>query len=244
MEPRKASLMNLRLLNICALGGPAALVVTLVGWLIAGMLPLPEGPSLSTAEVVSFFTDEPNRVMAGFVIASIGVVLAAPMFALISVHMLRIEGRIPVLAFTQLIVAAVTVIINMFPQMLFAIAAFRTDRNADDIVLLNDVAWLLLFTGITPFIVQNVVVGIAVLRDKSGIFPRWLGFLNFWVAVSFLPDVLAFFFKTGPFAWNGILVFWLALTTYGLFLVAMSVVMLRANKTLFARQHEAGLVTA
>jgi len=236
--------MNLRLLNICALGGPAAVVVTLIGWLIAGMLPLPEGPSLSTAEVVSFFTDESNRVMAGFVIASIGVVLAAPMFALISVHMLRVEGRIPVLAFTQLIVAAVTVIINMFPQMLFAIAAFRADRNADDIVLLNDIAWLLLFTGITPFIVQNVVVGLAVLRDTSGIFPRWLGFLNFWVAVSFLPDVLAFFFKTGPFAWNGILVFWLALTTYCIFLVAMSVVMIRANKTLFARQHEAGLVAA
>jgi len=244
MEPRKASLMNLRLLNICALGGPAAVVVTLIGWLIAGMLPLPESPSLSTAEVVSFFTDESNRVMAGFVIASIGVVLAAPMFALISVHMLRVEGRIPVLAFTQLIVAAVTVIINMFPQMLFAIAAFRADRNADDIVLLNDIAWLLLFTGITPFIVQNVVVGLAVLRDTSGIFPRWLGFLNFWVAVSFLPDVLAFFFKTGPFAWNGILVFWLALTTYCIFLVAMSVVMIRANKTLFARQHEAGLVAA
>jgi len=236
--------MTLRLLNICALGGPAAVLATLIGWLVAGMLPIPEGPSLSTTGVVSFFTDDPNRVMAGFVISSIGVVLAAPMFALISVHMLRIEGRRPVLAFTQLIVAAVTVIINMFPQMLFAIAAFRTDRNADDIVLLNDVAWLLLFTGIMPFIVQNVVVGLAVLHDKSGTFPRWLGFLNFWVAVSFLPDVLAYFFKTGPFAWNGVLVFWLALTTYCIFLVAMSVVMLRANKTLFASQDEARLVAA
>jgi len=236
--------MTLRLLNICALGGPAAVLVTLVGWLVSGMLPIPEGPSLSTAEVVSFFTDDPNRVMAGFVISSLGVVLAAPMFALISVHMLRIEGRRPVLAFTQLIVAAVTVIINMFPQMLFAIAAFRTDRNADDIVLLNDVAWLLLFTGIMPFIVQNVVVGLAALRDTSGTFPRWLGFLNFWVAISFLPDVLAYFFKTGPFAWNGVLVFWLALTTYCIFLLAMSVVMLRANKTLFASQDKARLVAA
>jgi len=236
--------VNLRLLNICALGGPAAVVVTLVGWLIVGMLPVPNGPTLSTAEVAAFFTDEPNRVMAGFVISSIGVVLAAPMFALISVHMLRIEGRVPVLAFTQLIVAAVTVFLNMFSQMLFAMAAFRTGRNVDDIVLLNDIAWLLLFTAVTPFIIQNVAIGIAVLRDENGIFPRWFGFLNFWVAVSFLPDVLPYFFKTGPFAWNGVLVFWLALTTYCLFLVAASVATLRANKTLFAPQDERVLVTA
>jgi len=236
--------MTLRLLNICALGGPAAVVVTLIGWLINGMLPIPNGPTLPTAEVAAFFTDEPNRVMAGYVISSIGVVLAAPMFALISVHMLRIEGRRPVLAFTQLIVAAVTVFLNMFSMMMFAMAAFRADRNVDDIVLLNDMAWLLLFTAVCPFLIQNVAIGIAVLRDKSGTFPRWVGFLNFWVAISFLPDVLPYFFKTGPFAWNGVLVFWLALTTYCLFLVVMGVVMLRANKTLFAPQDEARLVTA
>ena len=236
--------MNQRLLNTCALGGPAALVVTLIGWLISGMLPFPEGPSLATAEVVAFFTDEPHRVTAGFVLASLGVVLAAPMFALISVHLLRIEGRLPILAFSQLVVAAVTVIINLFPQLIFAIAAFRPDRNADDIVLLNDAAWLLLFTGIMPFIIQNVVIGIAILRDQQGIFPRWVGYLNFWVAISFLPDVLAYFFKTGPFAWNGVLVFWLALTAYGVFLVAMSVVLVRANKELFAGTEEPVLAVA
>src|SRR5215210_1452938 len=111
-----------RVLDVAALGGPAALAVTLAGWLIAGMLPMPMGPSSSTSEVVGFFTDEPNRVMAGFVLSSVGVVLMAPMLALISVHLLRMEGRTPLLAFTQLLVAAVTVVINLFPQMIFAIA--------------------------------------------------------------------------------------------------------------------------
>jgi hypothetical protein len=216
-------------LDLAALGGPAAAVVTLVGWLISGMLPLPMGPSESTADVVSFFTDEPNRVMAGFVISSIGVVLMAPMLALISVHMLRMEGRVPLMAFTQLLVAAVTVVINMFPQMLFAIAAFRSDRAPGDIVLLNDLAWLLLFTGITPFMIQNIAIGIAIIRDPSEVFPRWLAYLNFLVAFAFIPDVIAYFMKTGPFAWNGVFVFWLALTAYCAFLVAMSIACRRAN---------------
>lgn len=236
--------MNQKVLNVAALGGPLALVVTLAGWLLAGMLPLPIGPSASTGEVVSFYTDEPNRVMAGFVIASLGVVLAAPMFALVSVHLLRMEGRVPVLAFTQLLVGAVTVLINLFPQMIFAIAGFRTDRSPDSIVLLNDLAWLLLFTGIMPFIVQNVAIGVAVLKDTTGVFPRWLGFLNLWVAFAFVPDVLAYFFKTGPFAWNGLLVFWLALTAYGIFLVAMSVTCWRANATLGQRSQTRAAVPA
>lgn len=99
-----------RLQRLCALGGPAALVITLTGWLIAGMLPLPLGPSASSSDVVAFYTDDPNRVMLGFVIASIGVVLMGPLLALISVHMLRMEGGTPVLAFTQLLTGATTVL--------------------------------------------------------------------------------------------------------------------------------------
>lgn len=227
-----------KILDYAALGGPAAAAVTLVGWLISGMLPLPMGASSSTSDVVSFFTDDPNRVMAGFVVSSIGVVLMAPMLALISVHMLRMEGRVPLMAFTQLLVGAVTVVINMFPQLIFALAAFRVGRDPEDIVLLNDLAWLLLFTGIAPFMIQNVVIGIAILRDRSQVFPRWLAYLNFLVAFAFVPDPLAYFFKTGPFAWNGVFVFWLALTAYCVFLVAMSVVCRRANGGLAAAVEE------
>ena len=152
-----------KILDYAALGGPAAAAVTLVGWLISGMLPLPMGPGESSADVVSFFTDEPNRVMAGFVVSSIGVVLMVPMLALISVHLLRVEGRVPLMAFTQLLAAAVTVVINLFPQLIFAVAAFRADRDPGDIVLLNDLAWLLLFTGIAPFMIQNIAIAVAVL---------------------------------------------------------------------------------
>lgn len=223
---------NRTLLNLAALGGPLAVIVTLAGWLIAGMLPLPMGPSRSTASVVHFFTGNADRVMAGFVLASLGVVLMLPMIALISVHLLRLEGRIPLMSFTQLGAGATTVLINMFPQMIFAIAAFRVTRTGSEIVMLNDLAWLLLFTGIMPFMIQNVSIGIAILNSDNTVFPRWLAFLNFLVAFSFIPDVLAYFFKTGPFAWNGIFVFWLALTTYCVFLIAMSWCCVRANDTL------------
>ncbi|HXB90033.1 MAG TPA: hypothetical protein VNW74_28725, partial [Mycobacterium sp.] len=45
---------------------------------------------------------------------------------------------------------------------------------------------------------------------------------------SFIPDVMAFFFHSGPLSWQGILVFWLALATYSVFLIGMGLVLRRA----------------
>jgi hypothetical protein len=55
--------------------------------------------------------------------------------------------------------------------------------------------------------IQNFAIGTAILSDRSNILPRWVGYMNFWVALSFVPDVLAYFFKAGPFSWRGLFVF-------------------------------------
>jgi hypothetical protein len=57
-----------------------------------------------------------------------------------------------------------------------------------------------------------------------------VAYVNFWVAFSFIPDPLAFFFHSGPFAWRGIFIFWLALTTYSIFLVVMGLTLRKAIK--------------
>lgn len=224
--------MNPRVLTVCAFGGPAAVIITLVGWLIAGVLPLPMGPGASEAEVMSFYLDNSVRTGTGFVIASLGIVLYAPLVALTTMHMLRIEGRRPVLAFTQLATGTATLLINGLPMLLWALATFRADRSADTVLLLHDMGWLILFPGIMLFCLQNVSIGLAVVTSDGSVFPRWLGYLNFFVALSFVPDPFAFFFHSGPLAWNGVFVFWLALTTYCIYLCAMTWACMRANATL------------
>ncbi|WP_059020760.1 hypothetical protein [Mycobacterium sp. M26] len=212
---------------VCAWCGPATVVVAFIGWLISGVLPFPLGSSSTTAEVVSFYSGGP-RVIAGLVIAGLGVSLVFPLIALIGYRMLRMDRRNPLLALIQLVTGAGTGVFLLLPMLLMTVIAFRPDRNPEITVTLNDIAWLLFITPIAPFIIQNIAIGVAILRDDSGTVPRWVGYLNFWIAASFLPDPLAFFFHSGPFSWRGIFIFWLALTTYAIFLIAMGLVLRNA----------------
>jgi hypothetical protein len=216
-----------RILTLCAWAGPATVVVALIGWLVAGVLPIPLGSESSVEDVVNFYSHD-TRVLAGLVISTLGVSLVFPLIAVIAVHMVRMEGRTPILTFLQLITGAATGICLLLPLLLMTTIAFRPDRSPELTVTLNDIAWLLFITPIVPFMIQNVAIGVAILNDKRQTLPRWVGYLNFWIAFSFVPDPLAFFFHSGPFAWRGIFIFWLALTTYSVFLIVMGLTLRKA----------------
>jgi hypothetical protein len=191
---------------------------------------MPLGPNSTTEEVVDFYSHD-TRVAAGLVIATLGVCLVFPLIALIGVFMTRMEGRTPILTFLQLITGAATGVFLVMPLLLMTVIPFRPDRTPELTVTLNDIAWLLFITPIGPFIIQNIAIGTAILNDRRGLLPRWVGYLNYWVAFLFVPDVLAFFFHSGPFAWRGIFVFWLAFVAYAVFLIAMGLVLRNAIRT-------------
>jgi len=102
--------------------------------------------------------------------------------------------------------------------MLFAVTAFRPDRAADSTLLLNDVTWIFLVMPWPPFTMQNFAFAFAILSDTctTPLFPRWLGYLNIWAPIIFTPGVILPFFKSGPFAWNGIFVFWIPAVVFGI----------------------------
>ena len=48
------------------------------------------------------------------------------------------------------------------------------------------------------------------------------------MAFLFAPSCLLTFFKTGPFAWNGLLSFWVAAGAFGAWFLVMTPLMVRA----------------
>ncbi|MCD2189587.1 hypothetical protein [Actinomycetospora soli] len=214
----------------CAWSGLVALVVALVGFTVAGVLPFPPGADLSAEQTVRFYADDPAGARIGFMLASVGVGLVAPLIGVIAVQMLRMEGRTPILTFTQMVLGAVTVVALVVPTIVLNVAAFRPERDPEITQALTDLGFILFFTPVMPFLLQNVVIAVAVLGDRSPtpVLPRWVGWANLWIGFVFVPALMAYFFRSGPFAWQGVFVFWLGFVGYGTWLVVMSLSVRRA----------------
>jgi hypothetical protein len=126
--------------------------------------------------------------------------------------------------------------------MVMIVASFRPERDPQLTQTLNDLAWIPFIMVFPPVMIQALSIAVAILnKPDQDVFPRWLAYFNVWCAVLFLPAVLIPFFKRGPFAWHGLLEFWLAAVVFFGWFAVMTVGLLGAIK----RQGEAvGLSTS
>jgi len=227
-EEQEAARRNQRLLAWC---GPVGIVLILGGlWLLAGFLPPPK-PSLSAAGIAATYADDSTGIRLGLFLAIAGTSLFAPFGAAISTQMLRIEGhRRPALVYTQLINASLGAFVLMLAFIIMMVAAFDPSRPVEITKVINELGWICLVIPFAPFCIQYVAITIAIFQDRSEtpVFPRWVAYYNIWIAVGFIPTGFVGFFHTGPFAWNGVIAFWLALSLYAGWFVVMTWAVLRA----------------
>lgn len=106
--------------------------------------------------------------------------------------------------------------------------AFRAE-NALIVQAFNDFGFFLFLYTWPPFAIWMWIIAIAIFRDINPvpIFPRWVAFYNLWAGFLMAPASLMGFFKTGPFAYNGLLTFWVVALDFFVWMLVMSVVMFR-----------------
>jgi hypothetical protein len=199
---------------------------------VAGWLP-PHQPGWSAAHIVQIFQEHRMRIRAGVALLAAGSVFFWPFSAAIATQMKRIEGRDHSLASTQLVSATGGVLAVLLPSFLWFAVAYRPDTSPPAVMqIFNDLAWLTFVGFYTPAVLQTLAIGVCILTDKtsSGIYPRWLGFANFWAAIGFMPGALIPFFQSGPFAWDGLISFWLAVIVFFIWLLLMWRATVRAIK--------------
>lgn len=153
--------------------------------------------------------------------------------ASIAAQMRRMENRTtPVLTYTQLAAGIASMLLFIIPALVWTVAAYRPERSPEITQALNDIGW---FFFVMPFVLaflQNLAIGFAVLGDRKShpVFPRWLGYFNFWLALLYVPGCLVTFFKSGPFAWNGLLAFWVPASVFGSWFLVMSIYVMKAAR--------------
>jgi hypothetical protein len=218
------------LLKLCGWCGVAFLVLLGIGWIPLAHFVPPPAPSDSAPQIAHFFAQHRDGIRFGMILTMIGSTLLMPFFAAMVIHMRRIEGRHSVLAWIVLGLGAIFVLEFIYLAFFWQVATFRAGRSSALIQLLDDMAWIP-FLGLTSTaIVQNIAFGWAILTDKRAnpIFPRWLGYFNFWVALLFTPGTFNMFFKHGPLAWNGLLAFYLPLGVFFIWIIVVSVYLVKA----------------
>lgn len=218
-------------LRLCIWLGPIAFLIFGIGLIgFARFLP-PPAPSMTAVEIAAIYSQNTLGIRLGGITIMLAAGFFVPFFAAISIFMMRMEGRWPIYAWTQAMSATIVVLCFFVGAMLFAVTAFRPDRPDELTRLLNDFAWLLFVAPAPPAVIQTFAIGFAILNDPARILPRWTAFFSFWVAVLFIPGALAILFKAGPFAWNGILAFWLPAVLVGIWSNVIALQMLKAIKT-------------
>lgn len=220
---------------ICAHSAVFFAVVMGVGWfLIPGWWP-PVDPGMAPQAVEKMFGSDRLSIRLGMTVAAFSSVFWWTMSAAIAMQMCRIEGKFPVLAWVQMAAATGTVMIILFASYFNLAAAYRLTTPDTSIQLFMDIAWLMQIGAYPPGFIQNVAIGLCILSAKGdgvSVYPRWLGFANLWIAVLFFPGAMLPFFSSGPFAWNGIIGFWVVAISFFLWIFIMWWFTVKAIKTL------------
>lgn len=188
-----------------------------IGWggFNGGMFP-PHSPSADEAAIVAIFQNDPIRIRLCMIFIMFGAMFMLPFAGVLGSQIARIEGGVGVLTIVAILGAFANAMFTFYPPLWWLIVSFRPDRLGAITYFINDAAWLQFVGALSLFIPIVMAQGIAAFIDKSEdrIFPRWSGFFCIWVFVLELPVSLIFFFHDGPFAWNGIIGFWLPATVF------------------------------
>jgi len=218
--------MTIRNQLICTWSAAIFVVLGVAGFLIADFVP-PISPALSADEVAAIYAGDTLSMRLAVLLIMSGGGFIVPFVAVISMQLKRIEGELGTYTMAQLGVGSITALIFVFAGVFFTAAAFRPDHDPELTRMLNDLGWMTLLMTFSPFIVQNLTIGFCILSDKHDdpIFPRWVGYFNLWAAVLFVPGGLLTFFKTGPFAWDGLFVWWIPFVVFFSWYVLMIIVL-------------------
>lgn len=215
--------MNKTLQTLSTWSGLMAMMVFFAGLCLMTFFP-PLAPSLTPEQVALIYQTHATEIRMGALLIVISAMFCGPFDAAIFMQLRRMEGsRRPVASYGQLASGIANIQFFILPGIFFVIAAYRPDRPIDVLYALNDIAWIVTMLPWTVGAMQCLCIGAAVLNHgtESSAYPRWVGFFNIWIAVGMASSSVIPFFKTGPFAWNGIVGFWIPATVFGLWMGVM-----------------------
>lgn len=214
-----------------------ALIFTTIYGLALGFLLHMIGPpsaTLTADQVAAFYRDNNTSIRVGATITSWTGMFMAPLWCVIAAQIWRQEkGRTPIWTIMAGVNGPMMGLFLALPPIFWGVAAFTPTRDPEITATIHELGLLTLTTTDQVYIfnyVAVVVIALAPRVSPYSPFPRWYGYFSAFWALAFEVGAFAFNFRSGPFSWNGLIVFWMPLTGFGLWILVTSVLLLKALK--------------
>jgi hypothetical protein len=201
----------------------------------------PMSPAMSADQVAAFYRDPDNlpRIRYSMIVFNWFGIALIPVLALIAMQMRRMAHHTPILSYCFIGCIAGGPTLFSIATLYWLMAAFRPDRSPELIQMFNDMAWVTFTSQVSFLVAQSVFLALAIYLDRQvrPIFGRWLAHFNLVIAAALVPAAFAAMFMDGPFAWDGILSFWVKNAAIALWMVVMGYAL---GQAIYRRRREQG----
>lgn len=164
--------------KFCAWSGIAFAVIFFIGFVgIARFFP-PLSPADTAEQTAAIYREHTNAIRTGLLLCYIGTMFYLAFGSGIVGQTRRIRGAAPAITFFQISSYASAVLLIILPLICWFTAAFRPDEwSPESVRLMNDLGWIGLVIGFSPFVTWVVTTSVAILSDRAEqpLYPRWSG---------------------------------------------------------------------
>jgi hypothetical protein len=199
--------------------------------LIMNFIPI-YSPEKSSAEIARIYAEDATRIRIGCVLTMFGFTFWATWAVAIAAMIRMTEKGVPALTYAAVCLTGGNFLIFELMPLTWALAAYRPESIDPGITqTLNDFGWFCALFTWPPFTLFNVVIAMAIFADKNRpdpIYPRWVGYFSLWAGLLLVPAGLIPFWKSGPFAYDGLLAFYMVVTVFFIWMIGMTAVTAQA----------------
>lgn len=185
----------------------------------------PPSPMMPAEELLERIRQNHLAYLLGCALVTFFWSLWATWTAPFVIYIRRME-RAPLLTYASLITLGGGLGIIISVAVAYTVAGFRAEE-ALVVQTFTDYGFFTFLYTWPPFAIWTWIIAIAIFRDinPEPLFPRWVAYYNLWCGLLFVPASLVGLLKTGPFAYNGFLAFWVVAIDFFVWMLVMSVVM-------------------
>jgi len=202
-----------------------------VFFLFPGFVP-PMSPTMSAQQVADFYRDPENlpRVRYSMIVFNWFCVGLVPVLALLALQMRRMAHRTPIFSYAIIAGAASGPATFLMATLFWQLAAFRPERDPELTQLFNDMAWVTYSSQAGFLIAQSLLIAVAIFLDRQPrpVFKRWVAHFNLLFAAALVPACFVGVTVEGPFAWDGLLSFWVRNVGLALWIAIMGAALWQA----------------